>query len=719
MITSAVLLQWLAWGLLPSAVPAAPTHSQLVLQVPSSSNRQPLRKLHGRFLHITDIHPDPFYKVHSSTEETIACHRGHGPAGTYGAETSDCDSPFSLVNATLDWISKNIKDDIDFVIWTGDSARHDSDEQAPRHNKEILETNRQIANSFSATFSDKHGLTIPIVPTFGNNDIFPHNILMPGPNDVLRSYTDIWRDFIPEAQRHSFEFGGWFYVEVIPNKLAVFSLNTMYFFDRNAGIDDCIHPSEPGTKHFEWLRIQLQFMRNRGMKAILMGHVPPARTATKQLWDETCWQKYTLWLQQYRDVVAGSIYGHMNIDHFLLQDTKDLDFSLIEAAGSRLKELREPLEDDMSINSGADYLLDLRNMWSQLPKPASVKSFADTQGKKKKKKNGGKKHKKDKLGGPYAEHFQLSLVSPSIVPNYFPSIRIVEYNISGLENAVTWVDHIRGLSTDPLSTMNDVDETVLEEDQAQEILELRAVSDETADAQGKKKKKKKPKQPSFTVPDPPPKSASPGPAYSPQPLTFTGFTQYYANLTRINNDIASSAHSDDDGDVEPAKWNPGKHHGKKPKHDKPSPNEFTYEVEYDTFNDRIYKLKDLTVRSFVELAHTIGQTSAKAKVGMRDASDEGDSEDEFDQEDTEAEDSEGEDEDEDEDEEEDDEEDEDEDDDIDSVGEPDEPHVEGKKGNKGKKGKKAKRKSRKVWLHFAKHAFVSTRSTKQLKGIDQ
>jgi endopolyphosphatase len=70
----------------------------------------------------------------------------------------------------------------------------------------------------------------------------------------------------------------------------------------------------------EWLRIQLQILRDRGMKAILMGHVPPARVDSKESWDETCWQKYTLWQRQFRDVIVGGLYGHMNIDHFMLQD---------------------------------------------------------------------------------------------------------------------------------------------------------------------------------------------------------------------------------------------------------------------------------------------------------------------------------------------------------------------------------------------------------------
>jgi len=193
---------------------------------------------------IADIHPDPFYDAYSSTETGSFCHRGHGAAGYYGAETSDCDSPLTLVNATFSWIAEHLADDIDFVIWTGDSARHDNDEEIPRTEAQVLGQNRMLVNKFKEVFGweneDDGGgrgggregragpFKIPIVPTFGNNDILPHNIFVKGPNRWTKNYlTDVWRDIVPEAQKHAFERGGWFFVEVIPNKLAVFSLNTM------------------------------------------------------------------------------------------------------------------------------------------------------------------------------------------------------------------------------------------------------------------------------------------------------------------------------------------------------------------------------------------------------------------------------------------------------------------------------------------------------------
>jgi endopolyphosphatase len=184
-----------------------------------------------------DFHPDPYYKTYSSTEKEAACHRGHsGPAGLYGAETSACDSPESLVNATFQWIEENLKGALDFVIWTGDSARHDNDEKIPRNTEQVVSQNEQLVEKFKEVFGKEDNIndtdptndfTIPVVPTFGNNDVLPHNIFDEGPNRWTRNYLKIWRNFIPEEQRHQFQRGGWFYVEVIPGNLAVISLNTL------------------------------------------------------------------------------------------------------------------------------------------------------------------------------------------------------------------------------------------------------------------------------------------------------------------------------------------------------------------------------------------------------------------------------------------------------------------------------------------------------------
>ncbi|KAE8453769.1 hypothetical protein EG329_009281 [Mollisiaceae sp. DMI_Dod_QoI] len=670
---------------------ATPIASQPGLQAPLEDLTAHLhqtqaspRQLHGKFLHITDLHPDPFYKIHASTEEDDACHRGKGLAGTFGAETSDCDSPYALVNATFKWIKENLRDQVDFVVWTGDSARHDSDEEIPRNQDEVLSTNRWVAEKFLDTFGDDNvpgqPQSIPIVPTFGNNDILPHNILLSGPNKWLKSYTDIWNKFIPEEQRHGFERGGWYYVEVIPKKLAVFSLNTLYFFDHNAAVDGCALRSEPGFEHFEWLRIQLQFMRERGMKAILIGHVPPARTESKQLWDETCWQKYTLWLQQYRDVIVGGLYGHMNIDHFMLQDTKKIDIlSQEEEVVSEDQMVRTFLGDELSITSANDYLEELRQDWSGLPNPAAATdslnvSEDDTEEEIDKKKKKGKKDKAlKKMGGPWGERFQVTLVSPSLVPNYFPTLRVIEYNISGLDVKATWAS-VQNLDSKPQMDWLEEQHPMIEDSTYDGQLEI------AKNKKGKKDKKKKPKHPDLTVPSAPSKHSPPGPAYSPQSLTLLGYTQYFANLTHINNDHFV-APGEDSEQVGSDKWHEGKHKGKQPKDKAPKPKPFKFEVEYDTFTDKVYKMKDLTVRSYIKLAHRIGQYKPEKGDEIDDVSEEASQEDSADE----------------------------------SLESDNEVSESGK--HKKKKHHRQQEKN-KVWLRFIKRAFVGTLEDEELKNFE-
>ncbi|KAF2460830.1 hypothetical protein BDY21DRAFT_333548 [Lineolata rhizophorae] len=643
------------------------------------------RKLKGKFLHITDIHPDPFYKVYSSTEKGDACHRGKGPAGYYGAETSACDSPLSLVNATFDWLFEHIRDEIDFVVWTGDSARHDNDENIPRSERQLVDQNQMIADKMFEVFGKQdnindtdptNDLVVPIVPTFGNNDIMPHNIFEPGPNRWTRKYLEIWERFIPEEQRHAFQHGGWFYTEVIPGKLAVVSLNTMYFYDSNSAVDGCAMKSEPGYEHFEWLRIQLKILRERGMKAILIGHVPPARTPNKQSWDETCWQKFTLWTRQYRDVVISSVFGHMNIDHFMLQDFEDLKKGTkkgkmpgeLRALGAAGEEEDEAGDQMFSIMSASDYLLDLRKRWSKIPAPPSiavggmdgpvdiehesfwqqtVSTLSRFFGIAPQKKKGSKPEFDDAIGGPWGERYSVSLVSASVIPNYFPSFRVVEYNITGLED-LSPGPRAAEPPTPDFDLESDEDEDAYDEwedgeweDDHDSDDDLDALEEQQPLKHGGKKSKgdpeaQKKKKYKFKVPKGPSKTTPPGPGYSPQPLTLLGYTQYYANLTYTNNDFHSTAAADaqaaelegilpaivafdveEGGEVGEQKWKEGKHAGEVPKgvkngkKHKPNPMEFKFEIEYSTLDDDVWRLDDMTVRSYLELAARIGGKKVK------------------------------------------------------------------------------------------------------------
>lgn len=518
-----------------------------------------------------------YYKPGSSVDDD--CHRGHGSSGYFGADGTECDAPLSLVDATLRWIDRNLKDKIDFVVWTGDSARHDKDEKIPREMEEIVQLNEIVTKRFLDVFQKESSPigrpSIPIIPTFGNNDIMPHNTMTEGPNRWTKSFLEVWKKLIPESQRHSFIEGGWFTTEVIPGKLAVISLNTMYFYSSNSAVDGCNGKSEPGYEHMEWLNIQLKLLRERKMKAILIGHVAPARAGSKRAWEESCWQKYTLWMNRYRDVIVGSVYGHMNIDHFMLQDSHDVDIlSLTSTSSSTNGNMSDP---DFSVQSNTGYLEALRDQWSDMPSPPAGFSFGEDDGSdfntdKSKKK---KKRFLKKIGGPFAERYSLSLVSPSVVPNFYPTIRVFEYNITGLEDMSTW-NQGQGEPQSGILPYLDNEELPIEET---------------------KKNKKKKKKPKFKIPEPPPSSTLPGPAYSNQPFSWLSYTQYYADITKINEQIANSSNNTNVDDY------------------------FGFEVEYDTRVDPIYKMKDLTVRSFYDLATRVVDNK---RITLADSAEEND-----------------------------------------------------------------------------------------------
>jgi len=296
--------------------------------------------------------------------------------------------------------------------------------------------------------------------------------------------------------------------------------------------------------------------------------------------------------------------------------------------------------DEFTVQSSADYLSSLREAWMKIPKaalksigwldsedhersspgPAIADEFEAWTGRNRK--AHGAKGKVDGIGGPYGERYAVSHVSASVVPNFFSSLRVFEYNITGLDNdyVASTPYSIIEPRWDGIQVPLRSDEDGTEDDNVQHAEVLR-----------KKKKKKGPKKYKFTVPEPPSKSAPPGPAYSPQTLSLLGYTQYFANLTFINNDFTkddgvraatvdgvdnltddADADADDGGAVRTEKWKEGKHKGRKPRKHTPHPNPFRYEVEYSTFNDSIYALRDMSVRSYLDLARRIGD-SAKGK----------------------------------------------------------------------------------------------------------
>jgi endopolyphosphatase len=175
---------------------------------------------------------------------------------------------------------------------------------------------------------------------------------------------------------------------------------------------------------------------------------------------------------------------------------------------------------------------------------------------------------------------------------------VIEYNISGLENVLTWAEATADRAPTMIEEV-DEDEPVSPPDDVDG-----AKKGHKKKGKGKKDKKEK-KKPNFKVPDSPSYSAPPGPTYSNQPLSWLGYTQYFANLTKISEKAISSQASTEQ---EARTWREYMLAKAQLDYTKVP---FEYEVEYETKTDKIYHMKDLTVRSFFKLATRIANDEPK------------------------------------------------------------------------------------------------------------
>lgn len=221
-----------------------------------------------------------------------------------------------------------------------------------------------------------------VIPTIGNNDFKAHNIFFEGPNYFTKAYAEIWQRYIPEHQHSTFLKGGYFAKEVITDDLAVFSLNTLYWYDANAAVRGCRERDDPGTIQLDWMAETLDHFRNRSMQIHLMGHVPP----TAGNYFEKCYERYTDIVLRYQDTIVGQHFGHMNVDAWYIQEETSL--GLKSSGDDNMHTLSFP----SNLRKGFDLV------------PTKQKSNSDA----------------------YSAFF----VAPSVVPTYYPTVRVWTFNAS-------------------------------------------------------------------------------------------------------------------------------------------------------------------------------------------------------------------------------------------------------------------------------------------------
>jgi hypothetical protein len=157
---------------------------------------------------------------------------------------------------------------------------------------------------------------IPLVYTLGNLDVYPKDSLRQGPNKILKGLSEVLDAVLPQDQRRTFRRGGYYVRIVVAKKLAVVSLNTLYFATYNSKVRGCgcgaKSRGRAGCRQLRWLATQLAAFRKAGMGVYLIGHTAPFRGS----WFDGCLDKFSKLAVTYSDVIRGQFFGHINFDVF-------------------------------------------------------------------------------------------------------------------------------------------------------------------------------------------------------------------------------------------------------------------------------------------------------------------------------------------------------------------------------------------------------------------
>ncbi|KAJ3415732.1 Endopolyphosphatase [Chytridiales sp. JEL 0842] len=450
--------------LLAASVRSLPTRFQypLTLDAPHPQTRNA-----GRFLHITDVHIDTNYVPDSST--SAACHRYSTSipkgvyewAGPYGTPLSSCDAPLELFDGALEFVKNNLtKGGFDFVLWTGDTARHDNDPLIKKMWIEIVNANMLGLQRIREVVGDE----VPLIATIGNNDIEVHDQLPyygdGSDNKVLVSFSRIWAEsIIPIDQLPGFQQHGSYYrdVRVSPTlTLRIASLNTLYLYISNRasnGARTCDSSSSGGGGAvLTWLEkevlapVKCRNKQNKEdrMKVLIMGHVAPSAI---NYW-EGCLDWMNKLMEAYGDVIASQHYGHMNIDHFLFPEAVDesrYDFEATCAAMETSSAL--PVASFINSNKNRPSVASIASFKSRLPayllqapshelytKASWLSMYASFLFERLRTAANAYNSSENLVPS------HLILISPSLIPSYQPTLRVVDYNTSdGL--VVDWTQY--------------------------------------------------------------------------------------------------------------------------------------------------------------------------------------------------------------------------------------------------------------------------------------
>ncbi|GMF00861.1 unnamed protein product [Ambrosiozyma monospora] len=158
----------------------------------------------------------------------------------------------------------------------------------------------------------------------------------------------------------------------------------------------------------------------------------------------------SVWLHEYRDIIIGGLYGHMNIDHFfpldsvkswksiraqlaakgLTEEAAALQFNTYGDDEDEFDDNLKMYQDLQLIDEDGDYATEsLSKRYEAAPqgKVTYLENIRDVL---------LTKVKGPKKGGLHGERYAFAHVTTSVIPTFNPGIRVWEYNISSLYQSI-------------------------------------------------------------------------------------------------------------------------------------------------------------------------------------------------------------------------------------------------------------------------------------------
>ena len=261
-----------------------------------------------RMMQITDLHVDDQYRANCSATclKPICCRENSTKnkteplSGKYGYE-GKCDVPMDLFKSFVEDASKR---NVDFIIWTGDNAPHDSWDNTQEHAYEIAQ---KIKDEIDNKFNNENTKT-PVFYCLGNHEKYPNDDFKDEEGVMLEKMSNIFSSYLDDESLATFKEGGYYSKKLGDTKLRIISLNCL--------VCDCFNfnlfnSSQHYTKiMFKWLEAELQKAENNGEYVYILNHFPLNGEFTLT----ECAKRFQALFDRYEYTIRGIFSGHTHFD---------------------------------------------------------------------------------------------------------------------------------------------------------------------------------------------------------------------------------------------------------------------------------------------------------------------------------------------------------------------------------------------------------------------